>query len=462
MFTTCPRPRIGGFSLTMKEDTVGSFKSSVLAELAWRDRIEQQTHEELDEKLAAGSMTLYCGFDPSADSLHVGNLVPMMGLAFFLRHGHRPLALVGGATGRIGDPSGKATERSLLSVEQIEANLRGIHAQLETILARALTMHPEGLHREDAAPAGVPIVNNHDWFKDWGFLDFLREVGKHFRVNTMLAKDSVRNRLENREQGISYTEFSYMLIQGFDFLHLAEAHGCQLQIGGSDQWGNITAGTELIRRKRGESAYGLTMPLLTSSTGQKFGKSEKGAVWLDAQRTSPYEFYQYWINRADADLELLLKTFTFLPREEIDALVRDVNDGQNRGQVQKKLAWEVTALVHGVDEAEKAVAASRMLFGERIAGLSDRDLTAIFADVPSTEVPRERFDGEGVELIGLMAEVGLQQSKGAARRLVKQGGGYINNERVSDAARVTLGHLASESMIVLRAGKKNYHVLKLV
>ncbi len=441
---------------------MSAFKSSVLAELAWRDRIEQLTHQELDEKLDDGCVTLYCGFDPSADSLHVGNLVPMMGLAFFLRHGHRPIALVGGATGRIGDPSGKATERSLLSEAQIEANLKGIHAQLQTILARALSMHPEGVTAGDDASAQIPIVNNHDWLGPWSFIDFLREVGKHFRVNTMLAKDSVRSRLENREQGISYTEFSYMLIQGFDFYHLFTERGCALQIGGSDQWGNITAGTELIRRKSGESAFGLTMPLLTTASGQKLGKTEKGAVWLDPERTSPYEFYQYWINRPDADVPMLLRTFTFLSKEVIDAHVADIEEGRNRGQVQRALAYEVTALVHGKDEADKAIAASKMLFGERIAGLSDRDLAAIFADVPSTEVERSRLEGDGVPILDLMTEVGLQASKGAARRLLKQGGGYINNERIAPETAVTLEHLASESMLVLRAGKKNYHVIKLV
>jgi tyrosyl-tRNA synthetase len=323
-------------------------------------------------------------------------------------------------------------------------------------------MHPDGVSKEGVSEKGVPLVNNHDWFKDWTFIDFLREVGKHFRVNTMIAKDSVRNRLENREQGISFTEFSYMLIQGYDFLHLFKEHGCQLQIGGSDQWGNITAGTDLIRKKEGEAAFGLTMPLLTSSSGQKFGKTEKGAVWLSAERTSAYEFFQYWTNRDDAEIEMLLKTFTFLPREEVEALVEDVAQGRNRGQVQKRLAHELTWLVHGREEADKAARASKMLFGERIEGLSDRDLSSIFADVPSTQLASERFEGEGVSLIDLFAEVGLQPSKGAARRLVKQGGGYVNNARVDGSTLVTKDHLASESMIVLRAGKKSYHVLKLV
>ncbi len=441
-----------------------AFESSVLHELSWRERIEQQTHAELDELLAQESVVLYCGFDPSADSLHVGSLVPMMGLAFFRRHGHKPIAVIGGATGRIGDPSGKSQERNLLSEEQIEANLRGIGHQLRTILDRALTLHPEtlGEHVERSQGWEVQVVNNYDWMKHWSFVDFLREVGKHFRVNAMLTKDSVRTRLEGREQGISYTEFSYMLLQGFDFLHLFEKQECALQIGGSDQWGNITAGTELIRRKASKPAFGLTMPLLTSSTGQKFGKTEKGAVWLDPNRTSPYNFFQYWIQRPDAELGMLLRAFTFLPEGEIAALCREVDEGRNKGQVQQKLAWEVTCLVHGQEEADKAVRVSKMLFGETIEGLSDDDLTSIFSEVPSAEISRSDFEGEGIALPDLLVAAGLESSKGAARRLVKQGGGYVNNVRAEAQKRVTLDDLVGESTLVLRAGKKKYCLIKLV
>ena len=438
-----------------------NYKSSVLAELAWRDRIDTTTHDELDALLATQSVVLYCGFDPTAVSLHIGNLIPLMGLLFFRRHGHRPLLLAGGATGRIGDPSGKDSERDFLDIAQLEANIAGNSAQLRTIFDRAMHMHPEtmGEHASRADGWQAPIVNNYDWMKQWGFLDFLRDVGKHFRVNTMIAKDSVKNRLENRDQGLSFTEFSYMLIQGYDFFHLFDHHACRLQIGGSDQWGNITAGTELIRRKRGTAAYGLTMPLLLDSTGKKFGKSVAGAIFLDPEITSPYAFYQYWLNRDDADMERLFKSFTFLHRDEIEGLVGEVATGQNRGQVQKRLAHEITWLAHGRDEADAAVRASRMLFGERIEGLDDKALSTIFADVPTAEISRDAL-AAGISIIDLLVSTGLQPSKGAARRLVQQGGGYVNNTRMAADAVVDTSCLASESMLVLRAGKKKYLVVK--
>jgi len=442
---------------------MSDFKSSILQELQWRGFIQQMTHEGLDEALSEGALALYCGFDPTGPSLHVGHLLPVLGLAFFKRHGHLPVALVGGATGMIGDPSGKSEERNLLSEELIGENVASIRGQLQAILERAGELHPETLG-EDAEKANkvVPIVNNADWLKPWSFIDFLRDVGKHFRVNAMLAKDSVRSRIEEREQGISYTEFSYQLIQAFDFFQLFETRDCRLQIGGSDQWGNITAGTEFIRRKLSKSAFGLTFPLVTDSSGNKLGKTATGsAVWLDAERTSPYEFYQYWVAREDADVPGLLRLFTFLPQAEIDALIAEIDAGDNRGQVQKKLAWEVTALVHGAAEADGAVRASKMLFGEKIEGLSDRQLASIFGDIPSTEIARAELDGEGIGILDLMTRTGLQKSNGAARRLVQQGGAYINNEKVdSPAHQVTLADLASDTMLVLRSGKKSYHVLR--
>jgi tyrosyl-tRNA synthetase len=447
---------------------MSDFQSSVLQELDWRGFIQQFTHEGLDELLGEQSVTLYCGFDPSADSLHVGNLLPMMGLAFFTRHGHDPMALVGGATGLIGDPSGKSEERTLQTEQGIEHNLAGISAQLEQVLDRATEMHAEnidaGAAKKDAAKKqAVQMLNNADWFKGWSYIDFLREVGKFFRVNAMLNKESVRARLEEREQGISYTEFSYMLIQAFDFMHLREDHDCELQIGGSDQWGNITAGTELVRRKLGETVFGLTFPLITDASGNKLGKTEAGAVWLDAERTSPYEFYQYWVQRDDADVPTLLRLFTFLPKDEVDGLVATIEEGKNRGEVQQKLAWEVTALVHSAAEADKAVRASKMLFGEKIEGLSDRELASIFADVPSTEIARDQFKGEGIGILDLFTETDLQKSNGAARRLIKQGGAYLNNEKLERwDKQVTLDDLASESMLVVRSGKKNYHVVKVI
>lgn len=433
-------------------------KSSILNELAWRGRIEQQTHDELDDALNDESLGLYCGFDPSNSSLTAGNLVPLMGLAFFHRHGHRPIALLGGATGRIGDPSGKSEERVLRTVEQIEADAQAMGGQLRALLERSLEMHPETLG-ERAGAGDLAFVNNADWMLPWSYIDFLREVGKHFRVNSMLAKDSVRSRLEEREQGISYTEFSYMLLQAYDFMHLAEQQDCRLQIGGSDQWGNITAGIDLTRRKLGKTVYGLTFPLLTTASGEKMGKTAKGALWVDGDRTSPYEWYQYWVQRDDADVVKLLKTFTFLSKDEIDDLARQIDGGNNRGQVQQKLAWELTAFVHSEAAAEKAVRASKMLFGGEIGDLSDRDLATIFKDVPSITLSRDAIRGEGTPIVQLFVDAGLAQSKGAARRLVDQGGGYVNNRRVGIDTTVTEGHLASETMLVLRGGKKSYRLV---
>ena len=443
-----------------------TWHSSILQELQWRGLIHQTTHvEALDEALQRGPLTLYAGFDPSADSLHVGNLLPVMGLAFFLRHGHQPMALVGGATGLIGDPSGKEEERVLKSDEQVQENLRGIRAQLEQLLARVLTMYPErvaGAAKDRALH--VPLVNNADWIRPMSYIDFLRDVGKYFRVNQMIHKDSVRNRLESREQGISYTEFSYMLIQSYDFLHLFERHGCKLQLGGSDQWGNITEGAELIKRRLGESAFGLTMPLMTTADGKKMGKSERGAVFLSAKHTSPYEFYQYWRRQEDADVPKLLRVFTFLSLEEIEQIERELASGQRPGQAQARLAYEVTWLVHGQEEADRAVRASGVLFGEEISAMSDDDLRVIFSDVPSTTLDRARFEGEGVGLLSLLVEVGLRKSNGEARKLLAQGGVYINNVRVDpqDVKRaVTLADLAGESTLILRCGKKDYHLIEL-
>lgn len=443
----------------MSEANEMTFSSPLLQELSWRGYVYQVTHEELDEALMEEALTVYCGFDPTAASLHVGNLVSVMGLAHFLRHGHRPLALVGGATGLIGDPSGKDQERELLDKERLDGNVAAIREQLGQILGRAATLHG-GVEAAEVQER-VKVVNNADWLSQWSYIDFLREVGKHFRVNTMLAKDSVRARLEEREQGISYTEFSYMLIQAFDFLHLKQAEGCQVQVGGSDQWGNITAGTDLIRRKTGESAYGLSFPLITNAEGKKFGKSEKGAVFLDAELTSPYEFYQYWVNQGDEECGRLLRTFTFLRREEIEALEATIDEGENRGEVQQKLAFEVTSFIHGEEEAKKVVRASRMLFGEAIEGLSDRDLQAIFADVPSTTLERARLENGEFGILDALVESGLQNSKGNARRLVQQGGAYINNGPVDSIDRALgVEDLASETMLVLRSGKKKYHVLR--
>jgi len=441
-----------------------TYKSSVLRDLQWRGLIFQVTHDELDLALFEAEqkgegLTLYCGFDPSADSLHIGNLLGIFVLAVFRRHGHRPVALAGGATGLIGDPSGKSDERNLLTDELIEQNLKGISFQLRTILDRAMILHPETLVASGDAEE-IPLVNNADWMKPWSFIEFLRDVGKNFRVNTMLQKDSVKSRLEQREQGLSYTEFSYMLIQAYDFLHLYRTMGCRLQIGGSDQWGNITAGTDLIGRESQEKkAFGLTFPLITSASGQKLGKSEKGATYLSAERNSPFEFYQYWVNREDADVPRFLRMFTFLPTERVEELSALVESGQNRGEVQRELAYEVTRLVHGDDLADRAVRASRMLFGEKIADLSDAEFAEIFGDVPSTEIARSQLE-EGLPILTLFADAKLAASRGEARRMLTQGGIYLNNERIDDVEfAVTTKDLASESALVLRAGKKKYHVI---
>ncbi len=438
-------------------------KSSVLDELAWRGFLHQITDEEVDELLADDSVTLYCGFDPTAESLQVGNLLPLMMMAFFRRHGHRPLALVGGATGLIGDPSGKSEERTLMDDEELARNIDGISDQIDRVLARSAEMHPETMGVEEGEVGGgeVPLLNNADWMRDKTYIEFLRDVGKYFRVNQMTAKESVRARLEEREQGISYTEFSYMVLQAYDFLHLYDQHDCRLQVGGSDQWGNITAGTDLVRRKLGETVYGVTAPLVTSSSGEKLGKTAEGTVWLDADETSPYEFYQYWVRRPDEDVPELLKMFTFLPKAEIDELVGKICRDENRGEVQEKLAWEVTALVHGRDEADFAVKASDILYGETIEGLSDAQLEAIFADVPSTTLERDRLESEGIEIRDLFVETELQNSRGDAKRLIRQGGAYLNNEKIEDLRyMVTAEDLASETLLVLRSGKKNYHLVK--
>lgn len=449
----------------MTDATKGA-DGGVLGELAWRGLVSQQTHEELGAFLNEAPRTLYCGFDPSAASLHVGHLLPIVTLAHFRRYGHKPLALVGGATGMIGDPSGKSQERTLLTREAIEVNVAALASQLRRILDRAMTLHADTI--SDAAQAGageIPLVNNADWMSSWSFIDFLREVGVHFRVNQMLAKDSVRQRLEEREQGISYTEFSYMLIQSYDFLYLFEHHGCTLQVGGSDQWGNITAGTELIRRKVGgqAQAFGLTLPLLLNAQGQKLGKTEKGAVWLDPERMSPYEFYQYWVRQEDADVVGLLYKLTFLPRAAIEAEAERVASGKNKGEAQRLLAWEVTALVHGAHEADAAVRASKMLFGEAIEGLTDAQLNAIFADVPGSQITRAELEA-GVQIVDLLRRAGLQKSNNEARQMLRQGAIYINNRRVEadDAGLylVSVKDLATPGALVLRSGKKSYHIVR--
>ncbi|MGA2032779.1 MAG: tyrosine--tRNA ligase [Thermoguttaceae bacterium] len=417
-------------------------------ELAWRQLIHQTTDDaHLSRWLAERPRTLYVGFDPTAESLHVGHLVAVMVLRRFQQAGHRPIALVGGATGMIGDPSGKSEERNLLSVETLRANQAGMERQLRRFL-------------DFDGPNSALLVNNYDWMSPFGYLGFLRDVGKHFPVNVMLAKDSVRARLERSEAGMSYTEFSYMLLQAYDFVHLHQQYGCELQVGGSDQWGNITAGIDLARRMHGAQLFGMTCPLLAKSDGTKMGKTESGALWLAAERTSPYRFYQYWINLDDADLGKCLRFFTDLGRAEVEQLEAEhaADPGQRLGQ--RRLATELTRLVHGDDGLAVAQRATEIFFGAEIGRLSDAHLEAIFADVPSKELPRERL-AEGLSVIDAFTESGLAGSRGEARRIIGQGGGYVNNRRVAGIdARINADDLAGESILVLRSGKKNYAMLR--
>ncbi|HSR70211.1 MAG TPA: tyrosine--tRNA ligase [Acidobacteriota bacterium] len=420
----------------------------LLEDLQWRGLLYDQT-EGVADALQAGSMTGYIGFDPSALSLHVGNLLPIMGLARLQRHGHAPIALVGGATGMIGDPSGKTQERQLLTADRVEENCRAIRAQLERFLDF------------DAGQLSARLVNNGDWLVGMDLMDFLRDVGKHFTVNSMLAKESVKVRLQ-AEEGISYTEFSYMLLQAYDFVVLNDRYGCNLQMGGSDQWGNITAGIELLRRIRSKKAYGVVFPLVTSSSGAKFGKTEAGAVWLDAQMTSPYRFYQFWINTNDSDAVRYLKYFTWLEQEEIAALEQALGEAPEQRQAQKRLAREMTRMVHGETALEKALKASQVLFGGEVEGLSADDIEDIFADVPSSRIAARQL-ADGVGLMTALAESGLTASKGEAKRLIQGGGISVNNRKVSDFRAVLDRNQAiAGSYIVLRRGSKNYHLLKAV
>ena len=424
--------------------------TDIIHELRWRGLIHQTTDDaHIGEWLNAGSRTLYAGFDPTADSLHVGHLMAVMILRRFQQAGHRPIALVGGATGMIGDPSGKSDERNLLSIEVLQANV----AAMETQMRRFLDFSP--------GPKGALLVNNFDWMRGYTYLDFLRDVGKNFPVNVMLAKDSVKSRLERSDAGMSYTEFSYMLLQGYDFVHLNQEFGCELQVGGSDQWGNITAGIDLARRMKGVQLYGMTCPLLTKSDGGKMGKTERGAVWLSPERTSPYQFYQYWINLDDADAGLCLRMLTELPLEQVEALDAARAADPAKRESQRRLAEALTLLVHGDDGLNAAWRATEIFFGAEIGVLDDAQLGEIFADVPSRELPRARLDGSGLNIQDALVEAGLAKSKSDARRTVEQGGAYVNNRRIEAiATQLTAAHLASETVMVLRSGKKKYALLR--
>ena len=406
--------------------------------------------EKLFDLFSQEEVTCYIGFDPSARSLHVGNLFVMMSLAHIQRCGHHAIALLGGGTGMIGDPSGKSEERVLLTQDQLEENARGIKQQLQEILKP-----------EDEVVGSLRVINNADWLGKYGFIEFLRDIGKHFRIGEMLAKESVKRRLDSAE-GISFTEFSYMLLQSADFLHLFKEYNCIAQFGGSDQWGNITAGIDLVRKAAEETAYGVTFPLITTASGQKLGKTEKGAVYLDPELTSPYEFYQYWINTDDADVIKYLKWFTFLPISEIDSIAESHDKEPEKREAHRILAYEVTKFIHGVKQADIAVKTSGVLFGQEISDVSDEMLEAIFKDVPSTEVSEKELE-PGFSIVDAVVQCELSKGRSAARRLINGGGVYLNNKRVTDEELViTRDSLASAHIAVLRTGKRNYHLLKFV
>jgi len=421
----------------------------IIEELEWRDLISDCTDREgLQERLAKGPITLYCGFDPTADSLHVGSLVPLLALRRFQLCGHHPIAVAGGATGSIGDPSGKTAERQLLTHELLKANIEGVKVQLGSF------MEFEGV--ENAAQ----LVDNADWTAPLSFLDVLRDIGKHFKVNAMVSKESVRARMEDRDVGISYTEFSYMILQALDFHHLCETQDCELQIGGSDQWGNITAGIDLIHRKQNRQAYGLTLPLITNADGTKFGKTESGAVWLDVNRTSIYQFYQFWVRVDDRDVVRYLKYFTFLSRDEVEELASQHEAEPHARITHKALAREVTALVHGEEAVTEAIRASEILFGGELDGITEATFREVAGEVPTCELPTDRFGGEGLWLPELLHEASLAQSRGQARKDVKGGGVYVNGERVDDEQhKLTASDLMFEKYVLLRRGKRNYAVV---
>ncbi len=431
--------------------------SSLLQTLDARGCIHDASNrEELDTLLdgpANGGppISFYCGFDPTADSLHAGSMLPLLLMRRLQEKGHKPIVLLGSATGMIGDPSGKSEERVLLTNEQLELNAQGIESQIKLFLSS------EG---ENA----YQIVRNDQWLGKLNYINFLRDVGKHFTINSMMAKDSVRSRLENREQGISYTEFSYMLLQAYDFLWLYRNQNCRLQVGGSDQWGNITAGLELIRRSEAQAdsaAFGLTFPLLTTSSGAKFGKTEKGAVWLSAERTSPYHFYQYWLNTSDEDVITYLKLFTELDDATLAELEKKQSEAPGERDAQKTLARALCNLVHGKAQSEQAIQASAILFGASMNSIPSETLLDIFREVPSVSIDENLF-ASGMALPDLLVSAKVCSSKGAARRLIEGGGLYLNNERRSDAKEsITNTDFIEEKVLVIRSGKKNYFLVQL-
>jgi tyrosyl-tRNA synthetase len=424
-------------------------KTDFFDDLRQRDLIHQVSSPELADVLRRGRVTAYIGFDPTADSLHVGSLLPLVTLMRFRKAGHRPIGLIGGGTGLIGDPSGKEAERTLLTREQLEQNLVGIRRQVEQFL--------------DTAHGDALLTDNSEWLCQLNLVDFLRDVGKHFSVNQMIARDSVRMRLETREQGISFTEFTYMLLQAYDFLALYDRYGCTLQMGGSDQWGNIVSGNDLIRRLRNAETFGLTMPLITRSDGKKFGKTEEGNVWLDPQRTSPYQFYQFWINADDADVARYLKHFTEVPLPRIAELAQTVQTAPQQRQAQQVLAEEVTRLVHGPEALGRAQRATAVLFSKDadFRPLSAQELTEAFHDAPATPLDPAVLGTAQAALVAVLADVALYPSRGQARKDLPAGAVSVNNVPIKDAEYIIdRKDVLPGGFVILRKGKKHYHVLR--
>jgi tyrosyl-tRNA synthetase len=421
---------------------------NLLDELSWRGMIQDimpGTREQLEKELTTG----YIGFDPTADSLHIGSLLPILLLVHFQRAGHKPIALIGGATGMVGDPSGKSEERNLLNEETLQRNILGVKAQLEQFLNFSPTL-----------PNAAELVNNYDWFKSISFIDFLRDTGKHITVNYMMAKDSVKKRIEG-ETGISYTEFAYQLMQAYDFYWLFQQKQCKLQMGGSDQWGNMTTGTELIRRKCGGEAFVFTNPLVTKSDGGKFGKTESGNIWLDPGKTSPYQFYQFWLNASDTDATRWIKLFTFLTREEIDSITETHQQNPSARTLQRKLASEVTSFVHGHAELSKAIETTEKLFSNQqapIESLSETDLEQI-QGVVKVEVDKASL-AEGIDIVSLLANTGIFPSKGEARKTIQGGGVSINRKKIESVElKVDSSFLLHQRYILIQKGKKNYFLI---
>ena len=421
-------------------------------ELKWRGMIHD-IMPETDKVLSEGPTAGYIGFDPTADSLHIGSLVQIMILMHFQRAGHKPIALVGGATGMIGDPSGKSAERNLLDTETLNKNVAGIKNQLAKFLDFGSTTENAAL-----------LVNNYEWMSRFSLIDFARDIGKHLTVNYMMAKDSVKKRVgADAKEGMSFTEFTYQLIQGYDFLHLYENHNCLLQMGGSDQWGNITTGTELIRRKLSGKAYAITCPLITKADGTKFGKSEGGNVWLDKEKTSPYSFYQYWLNTSDEDAECYIKIFTFLSEKEIKDIVVSHNEAPHKRQLQRTLADEVTRMVHSEEDRANAVQAAQILFGnatsDALKNLDEQTLLDVFAGVPQASLQLSDLE-KGIDIIPLLAgDTGFLPSNGAARRALQERSISVNKEKVDDAFVATSADLICDKYLLLQRGKKNYFLV---